>query len=128
MFFSTNTGIGLSLLRNRIEAPDGTTIETNIMQMAQARGAKVWSTPFSPPASYKDSGTVNGGNFLSASNQAYASQLANYVLSMKNSGIGLYAISVQNEPNYNATTYEACIWTSQQIHDFVPYLYNALSE
>ena len=80
MFFSTNSGtgtsvdgtthfafngIGLSLLRNRI-APDGTTLEAGIMQMAQARGAKVWSTTWSPPAAYKDSGTVNGGNFLSA--------------------------------------------------------------
>ena len=126
MFFSTNTGIGLSLLRNRI-APDGTTWETSIMQMARDRGARIWSTPWSPPAIYKDSGTVNGGNFLSASNQAYASQLANYVLNMKNSGIDLYAISVQNEPNYNTTNYEACAWTSQQIHDFIPYLYNALS-
>ena len=126
MFFSTNTGIGLSLLRNRID-PDGTTWETSLMQMAQDRGARIWSTPWSPPAIYKDSGTVNGGNFLSASNQAYANQLAKYVLSMKNAGINLYAISVQNEPDYNTTNYESCIWTGQQIHDFVPYLYNALS-
>jgi glucuronoarabinoxylan endo-1,4-beta-xylanase len=142
MFFSTNSGRGtsfdratnfnfngidLSLLRNRI-APDGTTVETNIMQMAQARGAKVWSTTWSPPAAYKDSGTVNGGNFLSAYNQPYANQLANYVLNMKtNYGVNLYAISVQNEPNYNTTNYEACLWTGQQFHDFVPYLYNSLS-
>jgi len=142
MFFSTNSGRGtsfdratnfifngidLSLLRNRI-APDGTTVETNLMQMAQARGAKVWSTTWSPPAAYKDSGTVNGGNFLSAYNQSYANQLANYVLNMKtNYGVNIYAISVQNEPNYNTTNYESCIWTGQQFHDFLPYLYNALS-
>ncbi len=142
MFFSTNSGSGtsfdratnfifngidLSLLRNRI-APDGTTVETNIMQMAQSRGAKVWSTTWSPPAAYKDSGTVNGGNFLSAYNQPYANQLANYVLNMKtNYGVNIYAISVQNEPNYNTTNYEACLWTGQQFHDFLPYLYNALS-
>ena len=126
MFFSTNTGIGLSLLRNRI-APDGTTSETGIMQMARDRGAKVWSTTWSPPAAYKDSGTVNGGNFLSAYNQAYANQLASYVLSMKNNyQVNLYAISVQNEPDYD-TTYESCIWTAQQFHDFLPILYNALS-
>ena len=142
MFFSTNSGtgtsldgtanfafngIGLSLLRNRI-APDGTTLETSIMQMAQNRGAKVWSTTWSPPAAYKDSGTVNGGNFLSAYNQPYANQLANYVLNMKvNYGINIYAVSVQNEPNYNTTSYESCIWSGQQFHDFLPYFYNALS-
>lgn len=127
MFFSTNTGIGLSLLRNRI-APDGTSWETDLMQMARDRGARIWSTPWSPPAAFKDSGSVNGGNFLSASNQAYATQLANYVLNMKtNYGVDLYAISVQNEPDQNTTNYESCIWSGQQIHDFVPYLYNALS-
>ncbi len=126
MFFSTNTGIGLSLLRNRI-APDGTTWETSIMQMARDRGAKIWSTPWSPPGIYKDSGVLNGGHFLSDSNQAYANQLANYVLNMKNAGINLYAVSVQNEPDFNTTNYESCVWTSQQIHDFVPYLFTALS-
>ena len=126
MFFSTNTGIGLSLLRNRI-APGGTTVETNIMQMAQARGARVWSTPWSPQASFKsNNSTTNGGNFLSASNQAYASQLASYVVNMKNTyGINLYAISIQNEPDAS-TSYESCLWTAQQIHDFATNLYSAL--
>jgi glucuronoarabinoxylan endo-1,4-beta-xylanase len=142
MYFSTNSGtgtsldgttnfafngIGLSLLRNRI-APDGTTTETNIMRTAQARGARLWSTTWSPPAAYKDSGSVNGGNFLSAYNQPYASQLANYVLDMKtNYGLNIYAISVQNEPNYSTTNYESCLWTGQQFHDFLPFLFNALS-
>jgi glucuronoarabinoxylan endo-1,4-beta-xylanase len=126
MFFSTNTGVGLSLLRTRI-VPGGTTVESNIMQMAQARGARVWSTPWSPQASFKSNTNLNGGNFLSASNQAYASQLAGYVANVKNTcGVSLYAISVQNEPDI-ATDYESCLWTAQQIHDFVPYLQAALT-
>ncbi|MGA2749422.1 MAG: hypothetical protein ABSG59_11655 [Verrucomicrobiota bacterium] len=125
MFFSTNVGIGLSFLRSRI-APGGTTVESSIMQMAQARGARVWSTPWSPQASFKSNTNVNGGYFLSASNQAYASQLAGYVANMKKSyGINLYAISVQNEPDVSAD-YESCLWSAQQIHDFVPYLRDAL--
>jgi glucuronoarabinoxylan endo-1,4-beta-xylanase len=127
MFFSTNNGIGLSLVRSRI-APDGTTTETSIMQQAIARGARAWSTPWSPPVAYKDSGTNNGGNFVSSSSNLrnYASQLARYVVSQKTNGINLYAISVQNEPDFNTTGYESCVWTSQQIHDFIPYLHNAL--
>jgi glucuronoarabinoxylan endo-1,4-beta-xylanase len=126
LFFSTNTGIGLSLLRSRI-APGGTTAEISDMQMAQARGARVWSSPWSPPASFKsNNSTTNGGNFLSASNQAYASQLAGYVASLKNLyGVNLYAISVQNEPDVSAS-YESCLWTPQQIHDFATNLYSAL--
>jgi glucuronoarabinoxylan endo-1,4-beta-xylanase len=129
LLFSTNTGIGLSLLRNRI-APDGTTWETSLMQMAQARGARVWSAPWSPPVAYKDSGTVNGGNFVSsaANYQNYANLLASYVASMKNSyGVNLHALSIQNEPNFSTTNYESCVWTGQQLHDFIPYLAAAMT-
>jgi glucuronoarabinoxylan endo-1,4-beta-xylanase len=126
MFFSQNTGIGLSLLRNRIR-PDGGTDEATIMQMAQARGARVWSTPWSPPAAFKDSGTENGGQFDSANNQAYANQLAAYVVNMKSLyGVNIYAISIQNEPDYTTTRYESCLWSADQFHDFIPYLYDAL--
>jgi glucuronoarabinoxylan endo-1,4-beta-xylanase len=128
MFFSTNIGIGLSFLRSRI-APDGTTVETNIMQMAQARGARVWSTPWSPPAIYKNTNSVNGGSFVSsvANYRGYANQLAGYVASMKNHcGVNLYALSMQNEPDMH-TDYESCLWTGQQFHDFIPYLSAALT-
>ncbi|HUA37136.1 MAG TPA: carbohydrate binding domain-containing protein [Candidatus Sulfopaludibacter sp.] len=144
----TNNGIGLSLLRNHIvwantalanDTP--TTVETNIMQMAQARGARVWSTPWTPAAGFKsvndiyDTNTatasgIDGGSFLGgdATNRAYASQLANYVASMKNTyNVNLYALSIQNEPDANVTTYDACQWTNTYIHDFVTNLYNALA-
>jgi glucuronoarabinoxylan endo-1,4-beta-xylanase len=141
MFFSTNpgtgvsldgktnfsyNGIGLSLLRSRI-APGGTTVESNIMIMAQSLGAKVWSTPWSPAAQFTSGDSVDGGDFVSTNYQAYASQLAGYVATMKKKyGVNIYAVSVQNEPDVSAN-YESCIWTAQQIHDFVPYLYAALA-
>ena len=73
---------------------------------------------------------MDGGNFVStpANYQAYAAQLASYVVSMKTTyGINLYAISVQNEPDAQVSTYESCNWSAQQIHDFVPYLSSALT-
>jgi glucuronoarabinoxylan endo-1,4-beta-xylanase len=128
LFFSTGPGgIGLSLLRSRI-TPEGTTWETGIMRMAQDRGARIWSAPWSPPASYKDSGTVNGGNFIGTHDnyQNYAGQLADYVADMKTaSGVNLHAVSVQNEPDASVS-YESCVWSPQQIHEFVPYLAGAL--
>jgi glucuronoarabinoxylan endo-1,4-beta-xylanase len=134
MFFSTNTGIGLSLLRNHI-VPGGTTAETSIMQMAQARGARVWSAPWSPPAAFKGTNvlgvySLDGGSYLggAATNQAYANQLAGYVASMTNNyHVNIYALSVQNEPDSNTTNYESCVWTAQQLHDFIPYLSAALA-
>ena len=151
MFFSTNsgiglshnstnfpfTGVGLSLLRNHIVPANSTsasdtpsTVETNIMQMAQARGAKVWSAPWTPASGFKNNDGPNGGLYLGsgsdATNLAYASQLANYVASMKtNYGVNLYAISVQNEADLD-TSYESCVWTGSQIHDFVTNLHNVL--
>ena len=141
MFFSTNSGTGtsldgktnfpfngisLSLLRNHINTNATTTSEISIMQMAQARGARVWSTPWSPPQQFKSNNNPDGGNYLSASNQAYANLLANYVVNMKKIyGVNIYALSVQNEPDVSAS-YESCLWTAQQIHDFVPYLSSAL--
>ena len=128
MFFSTNgTGIGLSLLRNQIQAGGyATSSEIGLMQKARDRGARIWSVPWTPQASFKDNNSTVGGNFLSASNQAYANQLAGYVATMKNTyGIDLYAISIQNEPDATVT-YVSCYWSGQQIHDFVPYLYDAL--
>jgi glucuronoarabinoxylan endo-1,4-beta-xylanase len=126
---STNNGIGLSLLRTRI-APGGTTVEQTIMTNAQANGAKVWSTPWSPAAQFKSNANVDGGGFVgnAANYQAYANQLAGYVANMKKYySVNLYAISVQNEPDANVTAYESCNWSAQQIHDFVPYLSNALA-
>jgi glucuronoarabinoxylan endo-1,4-beta-xylanase len=142
----TNNGVGLSLLRNRIAPASSalasatpTTVEVQIMQWAQVRGARIWSTPWTPPAGFKSTNDIYdtghaggsglyGGSFLggNATNQAYASQLANYVASMTSQGINLYAISIQNEPDASVTTYEACQWTNTLIHDFVTNLYNAL--
>ena len=132
MFFSTNSffsssGIGLSLLRNQIQ-PGGFANgnEVALMQMAQARGARIWSTPWTPQASFKDNNNIVGGNFLSSKNQAYASQLVGYMANMqKINGVYVYALSVQNEPDANVT-YVSCHWSAQQFHDFIPFLYKAL--
>jgi len=146
----TYNGAGLSLLRTRIVYANTTsandtpgTWENTIMQMAQARGARVWSAPWTPAAGFKstnniyDSGVatgggINGGSYRGSGNNItnvnYASQLANYVAQMKtNYGVNLYAISVQNEPDASVTTYEACQWTGAQIRDFVTNLYSALA-
>ena len=154
MFFSTNSGtgtsldrtfnfafngVGLSLLRNHIAyasstSPSATpsTAEISIIQMAQARGARVWSTPWTPASGFKSNNGPNGGNYLgsgnNATNLAYASQLANYVANMRTTyGVNLYALSIQNEPDANVTTYEACIWNGTQIHDFITNLHSALA-
>ena len=126
MFFSTNTGAGLSLLRTRITAagsgsPAGIpgTVEGSIMQMAQARGARVWSAPWTPAIAFKTTNSLNGGSYQGSgtnpTNLAYASQLANYVVWVKNTyNVNLYAVSIQNEPDTITTGYESCGWTARR--------------
>ena len=119
LFWSTTAGVGLSLLRVQIQT-DGTYPDLATMQKAQDRGVKIWGTPWSPPASMKsNNSTNNGGSLLASDYQAYADYLSSYVLALKNSyGITLYALSIQNEPDYTAT-WQSCIWTGQQFHDFL---------
>jgi glucuronoarabinoxylan endo-1,4-beta-xylanase len=118
--FSPTAGIGLSLLRVRI-APDGTTAELATAQLAVARGARVWATPWSPPANWKDSTSManGGGSILSTEEQPWAARLASFAQSMSAAGVPLLYLSSQNEPDYVPTTYESCGWTAGALADFV---------
>jgi glucuronoarabinoxylan endo-1,4-beta-xylanase len=127
LFFSPTTGVGLSLLRTRVP-DDGScsTVNTTCagevsdMQLAIANGARVWSTPWSPPASMKSNASVdNGGSLLADSYGAYATYLANYVKSLSNLyGISLYALSVQNEPDVVAS-YDSAVWSATDFDVFI---------
>ena len=119
LLYDQNLGIGLSLIRFKIEENGSFPYNTNILN-AIAKGAKAWGAPWSPPASMKTNGSIkNGGSLEAASYQAWASQLVNYVAALKNTyGIPIYAISVQNEPDL-AISYESAQYSAQQFHDFV---------
>src|ERR1700722_12869246 len=127
LFFSPTTGVGLSLLRTKVP-DDGScsTVNTTCagevsdMQLAIANGARVWGTPWSPPASMKSNVSVdNGGSLLADSYGAYATYLANYVKSLSNLyGISLYALSVQNEPDAVAS-YDSAVWGATDFDVFI---------
>jgi O-glycosyl hydrolase len=119
LLYDQNLGIGLSLIRFKIEENGSFPYNTNILN-AIAKGAQAWGAPWSPPASMKTNGSIDNGGYLeAASYQAWASQLVNYISALKNTyGIPVYAISVQNEPNFVAS-YESAQYNAQQFHDFV---------
>jgi glucuronoarabinoxylan endo-1,4-beta-xylanase len=123
LFFDVNLGIGLSLLRISIE-PDGTpTSSLTDVSLAAARGAQVWAAPWSPLAAWKDNGsTTNGGHLLLAHYDDWATVLANFVGVVKSgTGVDLYAVSVQNEPDFSAP-YDSCIYTSTEMTNFIKVL------
>jgi len=105
----TYNGVGLSLLRNRIAYANTTLASdtpTNSRDKYYANGSSPWSKGleysvdaggrFKSTNDIYDSGVasgngINGGSYLGGgtniTNVNYASQLANYVVSMKNQGI-----------------------------------------
>jgi glucuronoarabinoxylan endo-1,4-beta-xylanase len=115
LLWSTTNGAGLSLHRIRIAA-DGTTSETNIAKLAQARGATIWATPWSPAPSYKSNNNLVGGTLTNG--QAWANTLAKFVTDMKNDGVTIYAVSAQNEPDADVD-YDSCSFTPSALASFI---------
>jgi glucuronoarabinoxylan endo-1,4-beta-xylanase len=145
--FNSDTGLGLSLLRlnlipdtvkddcecvsnnPRYQCAVGTksqilTGDLQVAKSAMSRGVHIFASPWSPPAEMKTSGKFCSGGAIKGNpdNYAkYADRLASFPQLLKENGIALDAISVQNEPDVEKE-YETCRWSGQQIHDFIPYL------
>ena len=107
---SGNQQIGLSILRVRIDPTADPThgnwaTELGNAQQASSRGAIVFATPWTPPAALKinlpdPAHPLWGGSLAAASYMDYANYLESFVTYMHDNGVDLYAISMQNEPDF----------------------------
>ncbi len=92
-------------------------------KIVKQRGGIVFGTPWSPPGEYKTNGTAQGGN---AEDQGYQRGelradcydkffpwLNTFLEYMKNNGVDVDAVSVQNEPDW-WVNYSGCLYTPQQ--------------
>ena len=130
MFFSETTGIGLSFLRMGIANSGGLNGGAySDATKAAARGARVWAAAWTAPAAWKDNGsTSNGGHLCAGPGQGvctathyndWATRLAGFAATLKlNSGVDLYALSVQNEPDFVAS-YDSMIVSDGEFVSFV---------
>ncbi len=132
--FSEDDGIGLSLLRVRIHHErdeDGKVIteEIETAKKAYALGASVWAAPWTPPPMWKTNFTNSGewDDGLSAQPMAhlksehfpdFADYLADFVEYMEEEGIGLLALTPQNEPDWEAS-WDGCLWTPEEMVTFI---------
>ncbi len=130
LFFSADTGIGLSFLRMGISNAgvlNGGAFSD--ATKAAARGARVWAAAWTAPGAWKDNGTTsNGGHLCAAPAQGlctashyddWAARLAGFATTLKqNSGVDLYALSVQNEPDFVAT-YDSMIVSDSEFVSFI---------
>jgi glucuronoarabinoxylan endo-1,4-beta-xylanase len=143
LFYGTGSGqLNYSILR--VQIPDGaggsltgdcstvntacagdvTTINT---VLTLNPNVKIFATSLSPPASMKSNGSTTcsggagSGSLLAGSYSAYATWLVNYVKSVNpllTGGATIYAISIQNEPNY-CPSYDGALWTAANFDTFI---------
>ncbi len=102
MLWSTTTGAGLTLHRIRIGG--GTTSETRIAQKAVEYGVKVWATPWEVNEAVTDSPMCPTNDPCDPPPKlvdpaGWAEMLVNFVTTMREAGVPIYAISAENEPD-----------------------------
>ena len=135
--------VGLSIMRVQIAPATWTsstrtantsawTAELTNAKAAQALGATIFATPWSPPASMKTNNSTNEGSLSTSSYADYGNYLAAYATYAKSMGVNLYAISMQNEPDSNPCVvngvdegpngkdcYASCLWTAAEMDTWV---------
>jgi glucuronoarabinoxylan endo-1,4-beta-xylanase len=132
-----NGNVGLSINRILIDESGNSNWGTEAAAAVQALkinpNMRIFGSSWSPPAKWKNNNNTSGNNTgndngnpgtntnqLNASNyQAYANYQTSFVTAMKNTyGFTPYAISVQNEPDYD-TTYQSCLWSAAQFDTYI---------
>ncbi len=112
--------LGFSILRIYVdENRNNWQREVATAKRAIEHGALVIASPWNPPSHMVETFNRNGASAKRLRyNQyaAYAQHLNDFVTFMKNNGVNLYAISVQNEPDY---AHEWTWWTPQEILRFM---------
>ena len=129
-FYFTTDGIGLTWLRMGIASDGGPNGGAwSDATKAAARGARVWAAPWTAPANWKDNGSeTNGGHLCANAGQGscdanhyadWATRLAGFATSLKlNAGVDLYALSIQNEPDFTAS-YESMLFSNAEFVAFI---------
>lgn len=139
-------GIGMNLMRICIGTPDFTaspwytyadvpedmelehfSIEKDreyvlpILKMALEKNPDLlfFASPWSPPGWMTTNNQIGGGRFDPKYYAVYARYLAKFIRAYEAEGIPIYAITLQNEPDYNPPTYPTCRWSPQQQAEFI---------
>ncbi|EKF35742.1 glycosyl hydrolase [Bacillus xiamenensis] len=112
--------LGFSILRIYVdENRNNWSREVATAKRAIEHGALVIASPWNPPSSMVETFIRNGSpakRLKYDQYAAYAQHLNDFVTYMKNNGVNLYGISVQNEPDY---AHDWTWWTPQEILRFM---------
>jgi O-glycosyl hydrolase len=131
--FDRDSGLGLSLHRIRIapepaENPRGPAYDWEdptlakqlalLRQIQTAYSPRFLASPWTPPSWMKDNAsTKNGGRLLPEHYDRYAALLAEWTAGVRQRGIPVALLSLQNEPE-EAKRWESCVWTPAELATF----------
>ncbi len=120
LFGKGSTQLGLNIVRLYISSNKGVWgAGVANAKRAKKYGAFVFASPWTPPKEWKSNNdAANGGSLLESRYADWATYLNDYYKYMKQQGVTIDAVSIQNEPDWTAT-YESCIWTGQQMAKFL---------
>ena len=133
LLFDPVNGIGLTLLRIGIESVSGTSVIMGNAGLTDGPGAVTLVRWQSVGGALVTSGRGQGErqrqrrrdqltSLTMSDYEAWATTLAAFPAYYKaQTGVDLYAISAQNEPDFNAT-YEACLYSASQMVSFIDVL------
>jgi glucosylceramidase len=80
---------------------------------------KVFASPWSPSAWMKSNNNVlEGGTLLPACANTWALCYVKYIQAMKDNGVPIWGLTIQNEPEATQT-WESCIYTAASMRDFL---------
>jgi glucuronoarabinoxylan endo-1,4-beta-xylanase len=92
---------------------------------AKQMGLIVFASPWGQPAEWKTNNSIDAetsagvkGSLKRENWPDYAQYLEDYVQYLRQNGVELDAISIQNEPDWNAK-YAGCLWSAGEIAEFV---------
>ena len=120
-FGNGDNQLGFSILRIYIdENKNNWSRELATAKKAKEKGALLFASPWNPPSDMTETftrdGVANQKRLKYDKYSAYAQHLNDFVTYMKSNGAELYAISVQNEPDYAHTW---TWWTPSEMLNFM---------
>ena len=119
-FKNDAAGLGFTILRVYVsDDPNAWSKSVKTAKYAQSLGATLFATPWNPPSYMTEQFSSNGrsGKRLRKDKyNDYVNHLNNFLSYMKQNGVNIYAISIQNEPDY---AYEWTWWTPEECVEFL---------
>ena len=121
-----NSTIGCNIMRLYLPVGRNAWSQSlNTAKLAKQLGLIVFASPWGQPAEWKTNNSSNARNSegeegrLKRENWAdYAKYLDDYVKYLRQNGVELDAISIQNEPDWPCD-YAGCLWSTSEMAEFV---------